>query len=145
MTFFKLKNFSSEIKKLSDSAQDLKWKKRRISKLCCKCLDASRPYTNAKNCDLWNFSNICIYFFSIGEFFHEHSRSTGQQGKGEGIYLTPLYHFHPLHKHLDISRAITISNIFTRTFFSRRKQQNSKLQEVDKQRHRYIAERTFYA
>ena len=46
-------------------------------------------------------------FFSMWVFFHKHSRFTGQQGKGEGIYLTPLYHFHPLHRHLDISRAIT--------------------------------------
>ena len=46
------------------------------------------------------------FFFSIWVFFYEHSRFTGQQGKGEGIYLTPLYHFHPLHRHLDISRAI---------------------------------------
>ena len=29
------------------------------------------------------------------------------QGKGEGISLTPHYHFHPLHRQLDISRAIT--------------------------------------
>ena len=50
---------------------------------------------------------LFFFFFSIGVFFHEHSRSTGQQGKGEGIYLTALYHFHPLHRHLDISRAIT--------------------------------------
>ena len=55
---------------------------------------------------------MCLYssdtfFFSIWVFFHEYSRSTGQQGKGEGSYLTPLYHFHPLHGHLDISRAIT--------------------------------------
>ena len=48
-----------------------------------------------------------FFFFSIWVLFHEHSRFTGQQGKGEGIYLTPLYHFHPLHRHLDISRAIT--------------------------------------
>ena len=48
-----------------------------------------------------------FFFFSIWILFHEHSRFTGQQGKGEGIYLTPLYHFHPLHRHLDISRAIT--------------------------------------
>ena len=47
------------------------------------------------------------FFFSIWVFFHAHSRFTGQQGKGKGIYLTPLYHFHPLHRHLDISRAIT--------------------------------------
>ena len=45
-----------------------------------------------------------FFFFSIWVFFHEHSRFTEQQGKGEGIYLTPLYHFHPLHRHLDISR-----------------------------------------
>ena len=47
------------------------------------------------------------FFFSIWFFFHEHSRFRGQQGKGEGIYLTPLYHFPPLHRHLDISRATT--------------------------------------
>ena len=46
-------------------------------------------------------------FFSIWVFFHEHSQITGLQGKGEGISLTPHYHFHPLHRHLDISRAIT--------------------------------------
>ena len=45
--------------------------------------------------------------FSIWVFFHEHYRFTGQQGKGEGIYLTFLNHFHLLHRHLNISRAIT--------------------------------------
>ena len=53
------------------------------------------------------FVHSFFVFFSIWVFFHEHSRFTGQQGKGEGIYLTPLYHFHPLHRHLDISQAIT--------------------------------------
>ena len=48
-----------------------------------------------------------IYFFSIWVFFFEHSRITGLQGKGEDISLTPHYRFHPLHRHLDISRAIT--------------------------------------
>ena len=28
-------------------------------------------------------------------------------GEGGDIYLTPLYHFHSLRRHLDISRAIT--------------------------------------
>ena len=46
-----------------------------------------------------------FFFFFIRVFFHEHSRFAGQQGKGEGIYLTPLYHFHPLHRRLDISRG----------------------------------------
>ena len=36
-------------------------------------------------------------------FFHKYLRFTGQQGKGEAIYLTPFYQFHPLNRHLDIS------------------------------------------
>ena len=52
---------------------------------------------------------ICFFliFFSIRVFVHEHSRFTGQQEKGEPISLIPLYHFHPLHRHLSIDRAIT--------------------------------------
>ena len=46
-------------------------------------------------------------FFSIWVFLHDYSRFTGQQGKGKAISFTRLYHFHPLHRHLDISRAIT--------------------------------------
>ena len=46
-----------------------------------------------------------FFFFSIWVFFHEHSRFTGQRGKGV-IYLTSLFYFHQLHRHLDISRAI---------------------------------------
>ena len=46
-------------------------------------------------------------FLSIKVFFYKHSRFTGQQGKGKAISLIPLYHFHLLHRHLDISRAIT--------------------------------------
>ena len=38
-----------------------------------------------------------IFFLSIWVFFHEHSRFTGQQGKGEAISLTLLYN--PLYKH----------------------------------------------
>ena len=56
--------------------------------------------------------NSC--FFSIWIFFQDHSRITGLQGKQEGISLTPHYHFHLLHRHLDISRAITAeSNTYT--------------------------------
>ena len=46
-------------------------------------------------------------FFSIWVFFHNHSRTTGLQGKEESIPLTLHYHFHTLHRHLDITRAIT--------------------------------------
>ena len=48
-----------------------------------------------------------FFFFSIWVFFHEHSQITGLQGKGEGISLTPHYHFHPLDRHLDIRQATT--------------------------------------
>ena len=63
----------------------------------------------SRNCNNVQAVNVIkpTIFFSIWVFFHEHSRFTGQQGKGEGICLAPLYHFHPLHRHLDISRAIT--------------------------------------
>ena len=47
------------------------------------------------------------HFFSAWVFFHEHSRVTGLHEKGEGISLTPQYHFHALYRHFDISRAIT--------------------------------------
>ena len=50
--------------------------------------------------------HFCFLFFCL-VFFHWHSRFTGQQGKWEAISSTPLCHFHPLHRHLDISRAIT--------------------------------------
>ena len=50
---------------------------------------------------------VIIIFFSIWVLFHEHLRITGPQEKGEGISLTPHYHFHPLHRHSDISRTIT--------------------------------------
>ena len=49
-------------------------------------------------------------FFSIWISFHEHSRFIGQQGNGEAISVTPLYHFHSLHRHLvhlEIILAIT--------------------------------------
>ena len=49
--------------------------------------------------------------FSIWVFFHEHSRITGLQGKGEGISLTPHYHFDTHYRHWDISQAAEISTL----------------------------------
>ena len=51
------------------------------------------------------------YFRSVWVFFHKHSRITGLQGKGEGISLSPHYHFHPLHRHLVIRRAIAAESL----------------------------------
>ena len=61
-----------------------------------------------KQCDYFTqLLFLSLFFFSIRVFFHEHSRITGLQGKGEGISLTPHYHFHPLHGHLDFIQSIT--------------------------------------
>ena len=56
----------------------------------------------------WNIKfNVSNSFFSIWVLFHQHSSITGLQSKSKGIPLTPHYDFHPLYRHLDISRAIT--------------------------------------
>ena len=65
------------------------------------------------------FIFLSLFFFSIWVFFHEHSRITGLQWKGEGISLTPNYHFHPLHRHLGIGRAITARSSALRIASSR--------------------------
>ena len=44
---------------------------------------------------------------SIWVLFHENSRITGLQGKRGNTSLAPHYHFHPLYRHLDMSRTIT--------------------------------------
>ena len=46
-------------------------------------------------------------FFSLWVFFHKRSQIKELQDKREGISLTLHYHFHQLHRHLDISRTIT--------------------------------------
>ena len=48
-----------------------------------------------------------IFYILFVFFFQEYSRLTGQQGKGKATSLTSLYHFHTLHRHLDVGRAIT--------------------------------------
>ena len=69
------------------------------------------PVSKNKKWDLtWRFLETLHFFFffnSLRVFFHDHSRITGVQGKGEDISLTPHYRFRSLHRHLDISRAIT--------------------------------------
>ena len=41
----------------------------------------------------WFIHKSLENFFSIWFFLHKHSRFRGEQGKWEGISLTPLYHF----------------------------------------------------
>ena len=86
------------------------------STLCKPCQCRSKYYSFHESTHISSLSGFGIskalldeafFFFPIWVFFHEHSRITGPQGKEEGIYLTPHYHFHPLHRQLDIRRAIT--------------------------------------
>ena len=84
--------FNSEKLEISELSQVVK--KKRI---------ASQPGPN-------QIPYEAVFFFCL-VFFHEHSLITGLQGKGEGISLTPQYHFHPLHRHLDVSRAITAESL----------------------------------
>ena len=60
-----------------------------------------------EKCSVFCKKKFFFLFFSKWVFFHEHSRMTGLQGKGEDISLTPHYHIHPLRRHLDISWVIT--------------------------------------
>ena len=77
-----------------------------------------RLYPSESNaCKLYAIQNYIIYLhleqqivFSIQVFYHQHSRSTGQQGKGEATSLTHLYHFRLLHRHLGISLAIIVQS-----------------------------------
>ena len=54
------------------------------------------------------YIHIYTYIYFLSQFlFMWHSQFTGQQGKGGGAFLIPLYHFHLLHECLHISQAIT--------------------------------------
>ena len=55
-----------------------------------------------KKSSMFCFSSI---FFSFWVFFHKHLQTFIHEG--EGISLTHHYPFHPPHRHLDFSRAIT--------------------------------------
>ena len=46
------------------------------------------------------------FLFCLG-FLSQNSRGRAGGGGAGVISLTPLYHFYPLHRHLDISQAIT--------------------------------------
>ena len=48
-----------------------------------------------------------LFFFLSGFSFTNIHESQDCRGRGEGISLTRHCHFHPLHRHLDISRATT--------------------------------------
>ena len=70
---------------------------------------------------IYNFTNaISRIHFAICEVRRDNSNPeiffylgflsetfTGQQSKGEAISLTPLYHFYPLHRHLEVNQEIT--------------------------------------
>ena len=52
------------------------------------------------------YFHFLFYLGFLSRTFTNHRTA----GEGEGISLTPHYHLHPLHRHLDISLAITAEN-----------------------------------
>ena len=52
-----------------------------------------------------NLGFFCFFFYLA--FLSRTFADQRTAGKGEGISLTPHYHFHPFHIHLDISWVIT--------------------------------------
>ena len=49
-------------------------------------------------------SNPGIFFINLA---NKPGITPKRQGKGNAISLNPLYHFHPLHRHLEVNQAIT--------------------------------------
>ena len=49
--------------------------------------------------------------FFYQDLFSRISSFTGQQGKGEAISLTRLYHFHALYRRLDTSQVIAAESL----------------------------------
>ena len=50
------------------------------------------------------FKRSTSVFLSIWVFIHKHSGFTEQQGEREATTISPLYHFQPLQRHLEISQ-----------------------------------------
>ena len=91
------------LKKLNFWTDYLSWIFNHVGKRLDK-----KEKVNFKNCHVKNWATSNTYiFFSIWTTFQEYSRLTGQLRKWKAISLTPFYHLHPLHRHLDISRVIT--------------------------------------
>ena len=78
-----------------------------LAKICGKLISRKLVLGVAAQLKTRYLNKIHYFYFSVWIFFHQHSRFTGQQGKEKTISLISLYHFHPSHRHLDISRAIT--------------------------------------
>ena len=62
-----------------------------------------------RNRALKSLTCVCLFFF-MWVFCHKHSQFTGQQGKWEAILLALFCHFHPVHRHLDISWTVTVES-----------------------------------
>ena len=65
-------------------------------------LDLSKAFDSIAH-DLIIAKMYIFYLGFLSQIFAIHRVAD----KGEGIYLSPLYHFHPLHRHIDISQMIT--------------------------------------
>ena len=72
----------------------------------CKLQTSCRQLKQAHQKIAYRIYLFIYLFFYLG-FLSRTFTNHRTAGEGEGISLTPHYHFHPLHRHLDINRAIT--------------------------------------
>ena len=96
-------------------------KENKINKETWKCFYTNSP-VDLVRIGFWDgtffpivpFFLLFIFFYlgflpwKVCTYVHFHAHITRQQGKGEAISLTPLSHFHPVYRHLNISREITV-------------------------------------
>ena len=69
--------------------------------------DIDNTLENLINSKLTPISNLEGFFFFYRGFLSRPFTNHSTAGEGRRHFLTPHYHLHPLHRHLDISRLIT--------------------------------------
>ena len=120
-------NHSSILKKYESDIQNevcnLNSKKTgTFGNITTKVLKDSSDICNSVLQDVWNYEILgkqYFFFFSYLGFLSRTFMIHRTAGKGEAISLSPLYHFHSPHRHLDISRAITAGSSYLHIASSR--------------------------
>ena len=80
-------------------------KKKGIKTFNIKIIKETQKFSFWKKVLMMTFTWL-IFFFFLG-FLSQTFTNHRTAGEGEGIFLTPHYHFHLLYRHLDISWVIT--------------------------------------
>ena len=85
-------------------------KKRKIGKILSGLISSMADLCLLEKAFVTSFTWLTAsssFFFLSGFSFTNNHDSQESRGRGRLISVIPFYHFHPLHRHLDISQAIT--------------------------------------